>query len=508
MNDDLLKNIASINEKLHEIKRKSRSEPESADFLISNAKTFKKLSRISHIIVNAIDGLRKRKYYDQDKNYTNTKSELKLKKLEEKRLVENQLTIDTSLTQIEEEVKSNNNDEVSKSSTILPQIRQRSEISINCYICKKNFHDVHFFYDKLCDKCARYNYNKRTQNCDFAGRVAVVTGCRIKIGYEICLYLLRHNCYVIGTTRFAKECFIRYSKEPDFDSFKSRFQIYSLDLRDLSGLYEFIAYLYKTCTRLDILINNAAQTLRRNVKFYDNILATESKPLEFKSADAESVIISSTNKAIKFDNNQQELSLSAYQSQIRILPSDFSPNLDDFPKNTIDKDGQQVDLTYKSSWNLEVDEINVFEFAETQIINTWSPFILCSKLKDLFLRGRAESSSSPTYAKYIINVSSMEGKFMRSYKSSKHVHTNMSKAGLNMLSRCSSYYANLGIYMNSVDTGWVTEMHPGHIYSENRTVPLDEIDGAMRVLDPIIKGINKNIYLSSIFFKNYCKSEW
>ena len=435
-------------------------------------------------------------------------SKIKLKKLEEKRLVINQINNGPLLIKDNEEGNICKDDEELKSLSDLPLKRQKSEININCYICKQKFHETHFFYDKLCDKCASFNYIKRTQNCDFAGRVAVVTGCRIKIGYEICLYLLRHNCYVIGTTRFAKECFIRYSKEPDFDSFKSRFQIYSLDLRDLSGLYEFIAYLYKTCTRLDILINNAAQTLRRNVKFYDNILEIESRPLEFKSADADSVLISSTNKSLEFDNNQQELSLSAYQSQIRILPSDFSPNLDDFPKNTIDKDGQQVDLTYKSSWNLEVDEINVFEFAETQIINTWSPFILCSKLKDLFLRGRAESPSSPTYAKYIINVSSMEGKFMRSYKSSKHVHTNMSKAGLNMLSRCSSYYANLGIYMNSVDTGWVTEMHPGHIYSENRTVPLDEIDGAMRVLDPIIKGINKNIYLSSIFFKNYCKSEW
>ena len=269
MENTLLKDIAAVKEKLADMNKNSRLESDKANFLTSNVKIIQELFHVSCTSLKTIQNMKKKR----DKACAHPSSKIKIEKIKEKRLVKEQLKISLPMKQIQDEIKIANEDELLMSPLTMPLKRQKPEVNISCYVCKQKFHDTHLFYDKLCDKCANFNYSKRTQICDFAGRVAVVTGCRIKIGYEICLYLLRHNCYVIGTTRFAKECFIRYSKEPDFDSFKSRFQIYSLDLRDLSGLYEFIAYLYKTCTRLDILINNAAQTLRRNVKFYDNIVS-------------------------------------------------------------------------------------------------------------------------------------------------------------------------------------------------------------------------------------------
>lgn len=194
----------------------------------------------------------------------------------------------------------------------------------------------------------------------------------------------------------------------------------------------------------------------------------------------------------------KEASLSLFQSQIPLQDDELGTI---YPTNVFDKDNQQVELNEKSSWTLECDDINVFEFAETQIINSWSPFLLCSELFGLLKKSDFD-------AKFIINVSSMEGKFNR-YKSSHHVHTNMSKAALNMLTlTCGSYFAKENVYMNSVDTGWVSEMDPYNLYKLKRTVPLDELDGAMRVLDPIIDGINNKNFVHSKFLKDYKESSW
>ena len=497
--------IHLISEQLLAMSAASHLDDKNAEYLISHLDLIKTLFHACRTSLSTIIKLKQPKKRTKYAKSDEFNCKLKIKKIKEKQFVTKKLKVEVPFLQLTEEPNFIRDNSEEESSPSLLSMNHSSEISFKCYICKESYQKLHHFYDQLCATCADTNYTKRTQTCDFAGRLAIVTGCRIKIGYEICLYLLRHNCSVIGTTRFAKECFTRYSQEPDFDEFKSRLQIYSLNLRDLKGVYQFIDYLYRTCPRLDILINNAAQTLRRNVKFYENILDIESKPLEFRLPDASTVIISESTESIKSYDHQQELSLAAYQSQTQLLPCDFTPTIDDFPANIVDKDGQQVDLTKKTSWNMEINEINFLEFAETQVINTWAPFILCSKLKDLFLKGQ---DSSALLGKFIINVSSMEGKFTK-WKSSKHVHTNMSKAALNMLTRtCGSEFARHGIYMKSVDTGWVSEMNPNQLYTEERTVPLDEVDGAMRVLDPIVIGINENKFLHSKFFKDYCLSTW
>ncbi|HLO47279.1 MAG TPA: SDR family NAD(P)-dependent oxidoreductase, partial [Kamptonema sp.] len=87
---------------------------------------------------------------------------------------------------------------------------------VTCYICKNIYTKIHFFYHSLCPKCAEFNYQKRYQRTNLNGRIALVTGGRIKIGYQIVLRLLRDGARAIVTTRFPGDCAHRYSLEPDF----------------------------------------------------------------------------------------------------------------------------------------------------------------------------------------------------------------------------------------------------------------------------------------------------
>ena len=448
---------------------------------------------------------------------------LKRRKVEEKDFVNNQIkpAINNERSKAVTLSENNTHDE----NEIIFKIPEGLEKS--CYICKIKYSDVHFFYDMLCFQCAKINYEKRHQSFDFEGKIAVVTGCRIKIGYQMCLFLLRNNCRVIGTSRFSKDAFLRFSKEPDFDKFKHLLTLYPLDLRDIRSVDKFISYLYTNFEKLDILINNAAQTLRHPTQFYKHLIDIETKSLEsfnnqeiykilpykheelwYKSDSSmiedidQNSVACCLNEKTFFNNNNDDVSLSFIQSQVKIVKEDFTPNMNYFPSNILDKNQQQVDLTEKSSWKLEIDDINLFEFLETQFINSFSPFFLCSKLKKLMSHGEYES-------RFIVNVSSMEGKFNRRFKSTQHCHTNMSKASLNMLTRtCGRYFAKHKIFMTSVDTGWVSEMNPNQLFKYDRTVPLDEIDGAMRVLDPVIEGYSKKKFLHSIFLKDYKETDW
>ena len=419
----------------------------------------------------------------------------------------------------------------------------RSEIIFkSCYICKAKFNtsNIHSYYTNLCKTCGDFNYSFRTLEMDLTGRIAVVTGGRVKIGYYIVLKLLKYGCTVIATSRFPKDSLLKFKQEPDYEKFKDRLMIYPIDFRIFESTERFVNYLSENFPYIDILINNAAQTVRRSTSYYKYLLQIETAPL---AQEEESKIIkndfiyvpenmlgdgsagsipdmaalqtlfntsgkSNKNKIANMKiKNEKNLPLSVIASQIKIM------NEKQGSTNTImGGDGQPIDFSQeKSSWNMELDEIPFQEFTEVQIINAWTPYYLCVKLKPLM-------EKSPFPDRYIVNVSSVEGIFNH-FKRTTHPHTNMAKAALNMMTRtCGKYYKQSGIYMTGVDTGWVSPMNEfAHLLDKNNAkvfekeyvnIPLDELDGAMRCIHPIIEGVMKKNFIYGHLLKDYKMTNW
>lgn len=397
----------------------------------------------------------------------------------------------------------------------------------NCYICKTEYTELHFFYDALCPHCAEFNYKKRFQTASLKGRVALITGSRLKIGYQATLMLLRAGASVIATTRFPVDSALRYSKEKDFNEFKDRLHIYGLDLRHTPSVEIFVGYIEQTYDRLDFLINNAAQTVRRPPGFYAHLMPLESKPFNNLPQDAQALLYDYRNCLLKINqianaeslNNSDlpvnwhgkkpgiGLSSSAMLSQIPYSYDDTLNVQEIFPSGQLDADLQQVDLRQTNSWRLKMGEIQTSEMLELQLVNAIAPFVLCNKLIPLMKKDN-------TGEKHIVNVSAMEGKFLRFKKGERHPHTNMAKAALNMLTHtAASDLPKYGIYMNAVDTGWVTDEDPVLLarFKQDKhdfQPPLDIVDGAARVLDPIFDGILTGHHWNGKFLKDYKPIDW
>jgi NAD(P)-dependent dehydrogenase (short-subunit alcohol dehydrogenase family) len=396
-----------------------------------------------------------------------------------------------------------------------------------CYVCKVTFSQVHFFYDSMCAACAKLNYEKRFQTASLEGQVAIITGARLKIGYQSALLMLRAGARVIVTTRFPQDAAIRFAREEDFPVWHERLQVHGLDLRHSPSVEAFCALMNQKLDRLDILINNAAQTVRRPPGFYAHLMEIEARAVEDLPEEVRSILAGheelkrmlSGTESVNADDGQWVsewhngrlnpmvgVTNSAELSQIPYRTEEPSaPEL--FPAQKLDADLQQVDLRKMNSWRMTLADVPTAELLEVQLVNSIAPFILCSKLKPLMLRHRTDS-------KHIVNVSAMEGKFARHTKTDKHPHTNMAKAALNMMTLTSARdYAKDGIYMNAVDTGWVTDEDPAEISARKQDAfdfqpPLDIVDGAARVCDPFFAGILSGKHSWGNFLKDYFPTEW
>ena len=377
----------------------------------------------------------------------------------------------------------------------------------DCYVCKEAFSKLHFFYDSMCPQCARFNYAKRMQTAPLDGRVAVITGARLKIGYQAALMMLRAGACVIVTTRFPQDAAMRYAREKDFESWKGRLQIYGLDLRHSPSVETFARTLDRTLHRLDILINNAAQTVRRPPGFYAHLMAVETLPHADLPEGARGLLMNQ-------EQCQTALSGAAGTKWLSEWPAGKTPprlgltaSDEHFPAGQLDADLQQVDLRGLNSWRMTLTQVTTAEMLEVQLVNSVAPFILCAKLKPLMMREQ-------TMQKHIVNVSAMEGKFNRHTKTDKHPHTNMAKAALNMMTLTSARdYARCGIFMNAVDTGWVTDEDPAAISARKQEEhdfqpPLDIVDGAARICDPFFSGILSGQHSWGNFLKDYLPSAW
>jgi len=400
--------------------------------------------------------------------------------------------------------------------------RESAELQ-HCYVCKQKYTLIHHFYDQLCPTCAAFNFAKRTELADLRGRVALLTGGRVKIGYQAGLKLLRAGAGLIVTTRFPRDSAARYAQEPDFAEWGHRLEIFGLDLRHTPSVEAFCNELLKTRSRLDFIINNACQTVRRPPGFYAHMMQGESAALDGLPGNVRKLVgrYEGLRSADMLDGgtapNQLAtgqaagtlpgLTRSAELSQLKLLPDELLAQQHLFPQGRLDQDLQQVDLRGRNSWRLLMAEVPSVELLEVQLVNAIAPFIINARLKPLMLR-------TPERDKHIVNVSAVEGQFYRNFKTTRHPHTNMAKAALNMMTRTSATdYRNDGIHMNSVDTGWVTDEDPVEIAArkvveERFHPPLDIVDGAARIVDPIIHGINSGEHVWGQFLKDYKPTDW
>ena len=473
---------------------------------------------------------------------------------------------------------------------------------LSCYICRKPFRTLHFFYAQLCPDCAAFNYVKRDEIVNMVGKVCFVTGARAKIGFRCALKLLRCGATVIATTRFPVAAAEAFLEEPDSDDWKGRLHIYGLDFRNLAVLEKFLQFVNYTYSRLDAIVNNACQTVRRPPAYYTRMMASERTKWEDLGLSKQAMLApyrlflghlthderaaygggdddiheqqqqgcsSSNNKPASDANanptevvsemsdagaqavltNPHKVSLpqsmtyaegsyfsSAESSQLALLASDKNHTQDkqNFPTGLTDVNGAQVDLRNQNSWTLRLHEVSTSELAEVMAINAMAPALINARLKGLMekslrIEGRGPNgapmsteeiakSKEPEW-KFVVNVSAMEGKFYR-FKTQRHPHTNMAKASLNMMTRTSSSdYVSSHIYMTAVDTGWINDEKPleaavKHEKQHNFQTPIDEIDAAARVLDPIIGPLlsrSKGEMTEppfGIFLKDFVKCEW
>jgi NAD(P)-dependent dehydrogenase (short-subunit alcohol dehydrogenase family) len=375
----------------------------------------------------------------------------------------------------------------------------------SCYICKQRYTRVDAFYHQQCPDCAARSHAKRDARTDLTGRRALLTGGRAKIGMYIALRLLRDGAHTTITTRFPTDAIRRFKAQPDSAHWIHRLRVIGIDLRDPA---QVIALADDVAARgpLDILINNAAQTVRRSPGAYRALVDAETGPLP--AGELPDTV--SFGKTVQAHPTALTASLTPTLSAADITGLALvagSATAERIARGAaVDAGGLVPDLAHTNSWVQTIAEVDATELLEVQLCNSVAPFLLVSQL-------RPALAAAPARRKYVVNVSAMEGVFNRGYKGPGHPHTNMAKAALNMLTRTSAreLFETDRILMTAVDTGWITDERPHYtkvrLAEEGFHAPLDLVDGAARVYDPIVRG-EQGEDLFGCFLKDYQPANW
>ncbi|EFA86153.1 hypothetical protein PPL_00715 [Heterostelium album PN500] len=399
---------------------------------------------------------------------------------------------------------------------------QDKKLKKRCYQCEQALEDIPH---PLCQACEYTNLAKLNQWDSIsyfddedtiykAGKYAIVTGARNKIGFQTALRLLRSGYHVLVTTRFPHTAYQNYISETDNCRWIGRLQIYGIDFRHLPSVNKFIQYVLKNIPRLHILINNAAQTIRRPRAYYQTIVEEESR---LKKEVYKYIVVSSKENVNHLSlvpvNNR--LLDSSEMSQIIVHKDDEEQeNRKLFPEDMVDEHGDQLDMRSKTTWNNSIEEISMEEMLEVQLINVTVPFMLMSQLAPLMTTPTVSAKNTVKQIEdwsYIINVSSPEGSFQKdsfNLSSGYHVHTNMAKASLNMMTLSTSeQYIKKRIFVCAVDPGWITKMTT-NAKPNGTEAPLSAQDGAARILDPIYSHINNHQTKHGILYKHFLPTQW
>ncbi|WP_433538438.1 SDR family NAD(P)-dependent oxidoreductase [Micromonospora sp. CA-249363] len=373
-----------------------------------------------------------------------------------------------------------------------------------CYICKQRYREVDAFYHQLCPSCAALNRERRDARTDLTGRRALLTGGRAKIGMYIALRLLRDGAHTTVTTRFPHDAVRRFAAMPDSADWLHRLRIVGIDLRDPAQVIA-LADSVSAQGPLDILINNAAQTVRRSPGAYAQLVAAEAAALPDGPLPELITFAKPAGSGGALTAGSESTALTPHALTALALTSGSASPERIAASTAIDAGGLVPDLDPVNSWVQRVQEVDPVELLEVQLCNVTAPFVLVSRL-------RPAMAAAPARRKYVVNVSAMEGQFGRGYKGPGHPHTNMAKAALNMLTRTSAQeMLTDGILMTSVDTGWITDERPHptkmRLADEGFHAPLDLVDGAARVYDPIVRG-EQGEDLYGCFLKDYAPCAW
>jgi NAD(P)-dependent dehydrogenase (short-subunit alcohol dehydrogenase family) len=332
----------------------------------------------------------------------------------------------------------------------------------------------------------------------------LLTGGRVKIGFQLALMMLRDGAELIVTSRFPQDTLRRFRAAPGSGQWLERLTVVGVDLRDPRQVLALCEHLWEQGRPLDILVNNAAQTVRRPPEAYAALAAGESTGAaghEIWYAPGFAPIAALPSGAVA--GALPNAVVNALPRTVADADADVVTTA--APSVRTDEAGLLPDTRPANSWSARLGELDPAELLEVQLVNAVAPALLCDRLLPLLL-------ASPHRNRYIVNVTAVEGRFAVTNKTAGHPHTNMAKAALNMLTRTSAaQLAGQGVHMCAVDTGWITDENPApkkaRVAAHGFRTPLDIVDGAARIYHPIVRGESGEPFVG-VFLKDYQEAAW
>lgn len=396
--------------------------------------------------------------------------------------------------------------------------------SRRCYICRHLLlpSDAHHLYASLCRPCGTFNLSASElsvpSHLNLFGKTVLVTGGRINLGFHTARRLLRCGANVIVSSRYPRDAELRFSRQHDFDEWSPRLRVVGADFRTAKDAFQLVTTVKRllqewTNSKLDILINNAAQTLTDSIK-------SEVKAITREEDLREEVGKNSISSRRVLDSNHPYepkvrggmlaswAGLEGPMTKLEIDNGVSNPDANSSAESKINAkqkglSGSAEETMGKSSWVQTANEIPYEDIISAFSVNSFVPLILCRELLPLMGNEMSIGTTTVRPLGYIINVSSREGIFEDGKgKREYHVHTNMSKAAINMITETEAGAAwKRRVAMNSVDPGY---MSAAPEFQSEGGCPIGFEDGAARIMWPIAIGEQKDgMIIRGRFLKHF-----